>query len=195
MRVAGAALLALAAVLAASCAATAADATKAAASVPAGGLVLRNPGFEAPYPAGGRCPPGWDCSAHSGALSFRFFSDEAHPASGRASGCIEPVTHEPWGKIVQGHAHVDALRGKRVRLSALVRLENVAGKGAGLMALAQGGSGNVLASRRELQAGTSDWHPVQVEMEVPRLASVLELGLVMEGTGRACMDEVRFEVL
>ncbi|HEX3061233.1 MAG TPA: hypothetical protein VHP55_01130 [Usitatibacter sp.] len=163
-------------------------------TVPVGGIVLRNPGFELPFPAGGRCPPGWGCSAHAGPDTFRFFYDESHPAQGRASGCIEPVAHEPWAKLVQGHGSIQALRGKRIRLSALVRLQDVAG-GAGLVAIAQGGSGNNVASRKALQKGTTDWRPMQVELEVPPSAFVLELGLVLEGTGRACMDEVRLEVL
>lgn len=207
-----AAALAWAACLVGSCAAPPAEGPKAAAPVAAapgqlplgrplpgqgssGGVVLRNPGFEVPFPAGGRCPPGWDCAAHSGAQSFRFFYDESHPAKGRASACIEPVTREPWAKLVQAHGHIESLRGKRVRLSALVRLENVAGAGAGPILIAQGGSGNEVASRVELKPGNGDWHPVQVELEVPQSAFLLELGLVLEGTGRACVDEVRLEVL
>jgi len=158
-------------------------------------VAVRNPGFETGPLAGRACPTGWDCIMHAASDSFRFFYDDAHPAAGAHSGCFESVGHEPWGKMVQGHPVGDALRGKRVRLSAVVRLENVTGEGAGPILLAQGGSGNEVAYRFEPRAGSEGWHAVSAELDVPQSTYLLELGFALRGKGRLCVDEVRFEVL
>jgi hypothetical protein len=161
----------------------------------ASSLALRNPGFEEPPTPGRACPTGWDCLMHVSSDSFRFSYDEAHPAQGARSACFESVGKEPWGKLVQGQQHMEALRGHRVRLSALVRLENVAGRGAGPLLIAQGGSGAEVASRAELKAGSAGWHAVSAELEIPRSTFLLEVGFVLYGHGRICADQVRLEVL
>lgn len=145
--------------------------------------------------SGAVCPTGWDCIMHSASDSFRFFNDGEHPGAGGRSGCFESVGRQPWGKLVQGHVNIESLRGKRIRLRALARLENVVGQGAGPFLLAQGGSGNTLANGFEPQAGTSGWHPVSAELDVPQGTYLLELGFALVGRGRLCVDDVRFEVL
>jgi hypothetical protein len=157
-------------------------------------LTLQNPDFEAPMREGASCPTGWGCIMHAASDSFRFFYDEAHPAAGKRSGCLESVGREPWGKLVQAHRVGDSVRGKHVRVSALLKLEDVTGNGAGLILRADGGSGNELAYRFEPKAGSAGWHPVSAELDIPPGTYVLELGLALKGKGRACLDEVRFEV-
>ena len=158
-------------------------------------VVVRNPGFEAGPQPGSACPAGWACVMHAASDSFRFFYDDAHPAAGTRSGCFESVGREPWGKMVQGHPVGQPLRGKRVRLSALVRLEDVTGDGAGPILRADGGSGNELAYRFEPRGGSAGWHPVSAELDVPQGTYILELGFALKGKGRICVDDVRFEVL
>lgn len=158
-------------------------------------VALLNPGFEAPARPGAACPAGWECVMHAASDSFRFFDDAEHPGSGAHSGCFESVGREPWGKMVQGHPVGAPLRGRRVRLSALLRLDKVTGDGAGPLLRAQGGSGNEVANRFEPAAGTSGWHRVSAELDVPQDTYLLELGFALRGKGRVCVDEVRFEVL
>ena len=157
-------------------------------------VALHNPDFETPMREGASCPAGWSCIMHAASDSFRFFYDEAQPAAGKRSGCLESVGREPWGKLVQAHRVGDSVRGKHVRLSALVRLEGVTGDGAGLIVRADGGSGNELAYRFEPKPGSSGWHPASAELDIPPDTYVLELGVALKGKGRACLDEVRFEV-
>jgi len=160
-----------------------------------GPVTVRNPGFEEAPVTGRKCLPGWDCVMHVSSDSFRFFLDDSQPAAGAHSGCFESVGREPWGKMVQGLRIGPGTRGKRVRLSALVRLDGVTGEGAGPILRASGGGGNELASRFEAKPGTSGWQPVSAELDVPDGAYVLELGFALRGKGRICVDEVRFEVL
>ncbi len=177
--------LALAAGLLAACAAP----PRAPAAVRA--IALKNPGFE--DPARSRpCPVGWDCTMHADPKSFRFFHDEATPASGTASLCIEPAGKEPWGIASQGVFDIAMLRGARLRFSAALRVDAVIGDGAGPYIMARG---TTLAHDKRLVNGTHAWQRVAVEIDVPEGAPFIELGVVLEGRGRACLDDALLEVI
>jgi len=156
-------------------------------------VALANPGFEEAAPDD-RCAAGWSCSMHADPNSFRFFVDAGGAAGGGHSLCIEPVTHEPWGKVAQ--AVVDpSVRGRRVRFSAAVRTVGVAGRGAALQAVVHGNSGQILAVREEWTAGTRPWRRLALEMDVPAATHDVELGMALEGTGRACLDDTLLEIV
>ena len=150
--------------------------------------VLVNAGFEDPPVAERPCAPRWECSAHVHTGAFRYFvAKEA--ASGHASLCIERVGNEPWALVTQGF-HTTALRNKRLRLSMAVQAQGLDG-GAGPFAQSQGGR----AHAQKLVKATSGWERVAVELDVPADSSLVVLGAVLEGGGRACFDDVRLEVI
>ena len=154
-------------------------------------IALKNPGFE--DAAGPRpCPLGWDCTMHADPKSFRFFLDEASPAAGRASLCIEPAGKEPWAIASQGVFDIASLRGARVRFSAAIRLDAVTGDGAGPYITARGAT---LAEDKRLASGTHGWQRVAVEIDVPAGAPFIELGVSLEGRGRVCFDDALLEVV
>jgi hypothetical protein len=178
--------LALAFLLVAGCAA-------APAPVALARVALANPGFEEAAPHD-RCAPGWSCSMHADPNSFRFFVDAGGAAGEGHSLCIEPLTHEPWGKATQ--AVVDpSVRGRHVRFSAVVRTVDVAGRGAALQAVIHGNSGQILAVREEWTAGTRPWQRLALEIDVPDATHDLEVGVALEGTGRACLDDALLEIM
>ncbi len=179
--------LALAPLLAA-CAAAPAPAP----SAPGRGIALRNPGFESER-VRERCPWGWDCTAHADPGAYRFRLDDRAPGAGKRSLCIERVKGEPWGSITQGRFD-GSLAGKRVRFSILARVEG-AGEGAGPMAVVHDGSGRLLAHGEKKVRATQGWERLALELAVPAGAVVLEVGAVLEGPGRLCMDDARLEVL
>ena len=162
---------------------------------PAVSVALLNPGFEEAARSGETCAPGWSCTMHNDPHSFRFFYDETHPLSGSRSLCIEPSGHETWALASQGTFDVVAMRGTHVRFSAAVRLDSVTGEGAGPIAHVQGGSGQIVAHGSQLEKGTRGWERVAVEIDVPRTASFVEVGLMLQGAGRACMDDTRLEIM
>jgi hypothetical protein len=157
------------------------------------GWPLANPGFEEGS-AQPPCPAGWSCGMHADPTSFRFLLDESRPAQGRRSLCIEPVRHEPWAKASQWVLD-PRVRGKRVRLSLAVRTERVAGDGAGALIVAHGDTGQILGTERQLVSGDNDWRRVATELVVPPTMHDIELSAVLEGSGRACFDDVRLEVM
>ena len=156
-------------------------------------VALANPGFEEAAPPD-RCAPGWNCSMHADPNSFRFFVDAGGASGGGHSLCIEPVTREPWGKATQ--AVVDpSIRGRRIRFSAAVRTVGVAGRGAALQAVVHGNSGQILAVREEWTTGTRPWQRLAFEMDVLAATHDVEMGVALEGTGRACMDDALLEIV
>jgi hypothetical protein len=158
-------------------------------------VALRNPGFEDAPDTRRACPIGWDCTMHADPGAFRFFHDEAAPAQGKRSLCIEPVKKEPWAVASQGLFDMARFRGGRVRFSVALRLDAVTGDGAGPFASAQGSGGAVVAHAGRLLQGTQGWQRVEIEMDVPAGATLVEVGVSLEGRGRACFDEARLEIL
>ncbi|HUL94999.1 MAG TPA: hypothetical protein VLT89_03250 [Usitatibacter sp.] len=187
---------ALVAVLAlAGCAAQPAPVATTPPAAAAGRVALVNPGFEEPMAQEAICPPGWGCSAHNDMSAFRFFADAKRPASGARSGCVERVGREPWALMTQAAPDIASLRGKHVRFTANVRVEGVVGDGGGVFILAQGGSGQTLAHAKEQRQDTQFWNSMHVDLVVPSEAFVLEVGLVLEGRGMACIDDAVLEVM
>ena len=181
-----------AAILAAPIAAAACASAPAPVPEAARAVALQNPGFEDPNIAR-PCPVGWDCTMHADHRSFRFFHDQAAPAAGKASLCIEPVGKEPWGLASQGVFDIAALAGARVRFSASIRVEGVTGDGAGPFVMAR--VGRDLAHDKRLITGTHGWQRIAVEIEVPKGAPFIELGVSLEGRGRVCLDDALLEVV
>ena len=183
-------LLAAASWLAAACA----PAIVAVPAAPSGTPVpLRNAGFEdAPRPRE-QCAPHWGCTMHADVDSFRFRLDAAAPAAGQRSLCIERVKHEPWALATQG-VDAEALRGKRLRFSLSVLAETQEGRGAGPWIRMHG----VPAAQghfERLVERSRGWQRLSVEFTVVPGTTSLEVGAVLEGGGRACIDEARLEVL
>ena len=132
---------------------------------------------------------------HAGGDSFRFFDDETAPAQGKRSLCFEPLTREPWAAANQGLFDIAQMRGSRVRFSVAVRLDAITGNGAGPFASAQDGHGVVIARASRLLRGSQGWQHVEVEMDVPPAAALVEVGVALEGRGRVCLDDARLEIL
>jgi hypothetical protein len=154
-------------------------------------VALRNAGFEEADPAA-RCAIGWGCTSHADPSAFRFLFEEAAPASGKRSFCIERVRDEPWALVTQ-EVEATALRGSRIRLSIALRLEGATGNGAGPWVVAQGSASRL--HDQKLVNATRGWQRVAVEMAVPGDARYLEVGVALEGGGRACFDDARLEIV
>lgn len=157
-------------------------------------IALPNAGFEEPMRPGARCAPGWECLMHNDPNSFRFFQEQGGSA-GAQSFCIEGAGKEPWGTLDQAMHDIAAVRGAHVRFSASVKLDSVIGQGAGPVIIAQGGSGQTLLAARNLAAGNRGWERVEVELDVPQGTFMLEVGVLLLGRGKVCVDDARLEVL
>jgi hypothetical protein len=165
-------------------------------------LAVLNAGFEADPYHDSNCTADWGCVMHADPRSFRFFIDEKQPASGKRALCIEPITQQPYGKAVQSRHDPAVWGGKLVRVSMLVRLENVTGTGAGVMLAAHDSPGLIARPRttyvrysEKLLNGTAGWQRVETELVIPPETVLIEFGALLQGAGRACFDDVRLEFL
>ncbi len=95
--------------------------------------------------------------------------------------------------------------GKRVRISAMVKSENLTnGGGIGMAAIA--GTGKWLrfdtpsnqlvdSTTPRLIHGTTDWTKVQIVSDIPSQAAFLGIGLQMKGPGKLWLDDAKIEIV
>jgi hypothetical protein len=161
----------------------------------------RNLSFDDATPAGG-APPGWSFIQHAGPPSFEFAVDNKAPKGSHHSLRIKRTGAEPFGLVAQG-IKADRFRGKRARLTAQLRLDDVQAfamrdfSGATLM-LRSMASGGVLAlddMRDRPLRGTKAWTKAQVEIDVPANVDRIEFGANLSGTGTLWVTAFRLEVV
>ena len=157
------------------------------------GLPLANAGFEQAAEVD-RCPPGWSCVAHNGVHSHRMRSEARSPGHGSRSLCADPLEPVDNWLYVYQLLPAEGLRGKRVRLSALVRDAGDAGTGAGPSVLAQGIDGGTLVHQQRLARDTGGWQRLTAEIAVPPNAFHVQAGILFESHAPACADDVRLEI-
>jgi hypothetical protein len=97
--------------------------------------------------------------------------------------------------LVQGF-RADAYRGKRVRLSGYVMTRDVA-DAAGLWMDVQGGGGSTGFDNMQNRPirGTSDWTRYDVVLDVPANSAGIGFGFLLQGRGRAWVDDLRLDVV
>ena len=164
----------------------------------------RNLSFEEPAEAPGGRPPGWWFIEHAGPVSFEFAIDDKVAKEGKQSLRIRRTGNQPYGVVLQT-IRADRFRSKRARLTAFLRLDNVDAygrgalremSGAALMLRSQGGGAMVLDDMRDHPLrGTKPWTKVSVKIDVPAMATVLEFGAILSGSGTLWADAFRLEVV
>jgi hypothetical protein len=187
---------ACAALLVASCASQGSASVAAASPSPGSTpIALQNAGFEEPTRPGENCPVSWNCSMHNNPESFRFFHDDSGGAVGARAYCIESVGHEPWARMTQvlGKERVAPYRGAHLRLSVAMKLDGVTAGTAGPLMIAQGGSGQVVKNAANLQPAKKGWQRLETEIDVPEGTFLLEVGVLLQGHGKICVDDVQLE--
>jgi hypothetical protein len=168
----------------------AAPATKAAAGI----LVkLENPGFNG-WMISDTCPDKWLCSQHAGEPSFIFVQDTNERIEGSSSLRIERTGSQPWGSLKQV-VDKEPLLGRRVKLSAMVKLKEVTELGAGLIIITNASLPNQAPMYSKYVPGTSDWHRLELEGEIPGFVSHMAIHIALEGGGTMWVDDVRLEIL
>lgn len=125
---------------------------------------------------------GTETHAHGGRLALAIGSTDSNA-----------TTFGGIGQILKA----DDYRGKRVQLSAWVRQIDVVGTDVGLW-MRVDGPGTIEGfdnfSTRSL-SGTSDWHQVDVVLDVPDDAQGIVFGAIMSGSGELLVDDMTLEVV
>ena len=114
---------------------------------------------------------------------------------GRASGYIKSKVSDPagYGTLMQVFA-ADEYRGKRLRLSGYIKVENVTGW-AGLWMRVDGPE-NEAPSSDDMQSrpvtGTTGWEEFEIILDVPQDSVKFAFGVLLEGAGQVWVDDFQF---
>ena len=148
--------------------------------------------------AGGDVPEGW-IRAGSAPADFDMGIDHAIVHAGKSSGFLKSKVTKPagFGTLMQ-MCKGDEFHGKRVRMSAWVRSENVT-DWAGLWMRVDGSDANQALAFDNMQSrpirGNSEWKKHQIVLDVAPEAKDIAFGILLQGTGHVWLDGVTFEVV
>ena len=141
-------------------------------------------------------PDGWQVMGGD-ATAFEAGSDSGVARSGRWSAALRSRGTPTAGTFLALGQSLNAepWRGRRVRLRGWIRTAGVSAAGATLW-LRVDGAGTQLAldnmASRPL-AGTADWRPAEIVVDVPAQATGLVLGPMLIGGGTAWYDDLTLE--
>ncbi|HEY8088540.1 MAG TPA: hypothetical protein VIF09_11860, partial [Polyangiaceae bacterium] len=143
--------------------------------------------------------PEWDLSGDDPA-EYAASVDQGVKHAGRASGTLRSRVAAPKGAAALEQRLVpERYRGKRVRMRAYVRTENVTGW-AGLWMRVDAADPDHRwtafdnMSERPLR-GTRDWARYELVLDVAPDASAIAFGMLLHGAGQAWIDDVVFDVV
>lgn len=140
---------------------------------------------------------GW-IKAGSSPADYEAGVDSKNAFTGTSSGFIRSATATPtvFGTYMQT---IDAAeyRGKRVRMSAQVKTENVQ-QWAAMWMRVDVGPGKVSAfdnmENRSIK-GSTPWTPVSIVLDVDPKAAAVAFGILVAGRGAAWLDDLNFEIV
>jgi len=123
--------------------------------------------------------------------------DDAVFTEGQASVLVQSdtATVNEFGTLMQVILP-DAYRGQRVRLTADVKSENASKVMPWLRV--DGPLGQMLQfdnNDDQFLSGTTDWTPYEIVLDVPEESTGIFFGLIVGGTGKGWMDNVRLEMV
>lgn len=153
-------------------------------------------GFAAVGGSSGDTPIGWSL----GAVDRAAYDAGTLPAPDRSGTAAYLASADPapegFGTLMQA-VRADAFRGKRVRLSALVRAEGVE-RWSGLWMRVDGpGREPPMLALDNMQdrpiTGTTGWVRYAVVLDVPETAEGVVFGALLDGPGRVLLDDVTLE--
>ena len=154
-----------------------------------------------PEPVAAQVPEGW-IKAGSAPQQYDVGIDKTMQRGDHPVVFIKSVAEvtDKFGTVMQMASPGEYL-GKRVRFSADVKSESIDQGWAGLWFRVDGpdsGPGQTLAfdnMRNRPIKGTTEWKRVSIVLDVPENAVAIAFGLLLQGTGKAWMGDLVFEVV
>jgi hypothetical protein len=144
--------------------------------------------------------PGW-WHAGTNPTGYSVDIDRTISHDGKSSARIKAVVPTPtgFGSLMQ-MSKADKFLGKRVRMSAWVRVENVVGS-SGLWLRVDGQNQDptdplIIDTMRDRPiVGTRNWQRYEIVLDVAKEAHDIAFGAVLWGNGTLWVDEMRFEIV
>ena len=150
-------------------------------------------------------PPHWFISGQEAAQAIKEYSgtiDHTNAYEGSGSGLLESTSDTAQHGTLMQVSSAAAYRGKRVKMSAFLRSNEVAQR-AGLWIRADDINGTTVAFRncfsprapQSFVRGNSAWKAVEISIDIPESAVRLSYGVQLLGTGAVWIDNVGFDVV
>ena len=119
--------------------------------------------------------------------------------NGKMSATIKSIKKRigGFGTLMQ-QVYPDKFLGKRIRMSAYVKSENVKDWSGLWLRVDQAGSNNPLSfdnMQKRAIMGTTDWKKYEIVLDVPTDASLIAFGALLSGTGQIWFDSFSFEIV
>jgi len=141
-------------------------------------------------------PRGW-FMAGSRPDEFEAGVDAEHMYQGHASAFLKSKDSsvDGFGTLMQS-LRAEQYKGKRVRLSGLVKSEEVVGW-AGLWMRVDQGKDVVAFDNMQDRAikATTAWQPYEVVLDVPQDATGISFGILLAGAGEVWLSSTKFDVV
>jgi hypothetical protein len=144
-------------------------------------------------------PKGWSYSSTGSAPGvYRIGVDPQVKHMGRPALSVRSESQQTQVDAGMALQYAQGYRGKRVRLSANVRV--AAADGWGGLLLQAGGEAIRFIDAAEIPfgaggRGNADWAPMSVVVDVPSDAKSVSMGLVLVGNGQVWASDMKFEVV
>ncbi len=158
-------------------------------------LPLQNPSFNAD--ANGHMS-GWSTTEHGAGNAYTFVADPVKPYSAPTSARLKRHGVEPFALLEQAVPIDPSWVNRMVRLSGFLKSEGIDGTGGGLALRINGGDGAVLVWNYMTDArvkGTQDWKPYSVDLKIPKGASEMRVGVILEEGGTLWADDLSLELI
>ena len=149
------------------------------------------------FAAGPSAPSGWILAGDK-PTEYSVTLDHVSPHGGKYCSVLRASVPKPtgFGTLMQTFSAA-TYRGKRLRLTAWVRGQDIAGW-AGLWMRVDGADGKMLAfdnmGDRPIK-GTTEWSGYSVTLDVGDSAQAVAFGILLYGAGSASVDDFSFEVV
>jgi len=130
--------------------------------------------------------------------SFQLSLEKSDPRDGKGSGHLKSTTKtDAQAKAVQVSL-ADKFKGKKVRLTGFHKIKDVT-KGAGMfMRVDQVSCQSFVAeddfSKRVIK-GTMGWLKFNIDIDIPKEASIMTYGVQLDGEGEVWFDNFAFEII
>jgi hypothetical protein len=150
-------------------------------------------------------PPNWFISGEHNATARKEYvgvTDHTIAYEGSGSGLLESISDTAQGGTLMQMSSASAYKGKRIRFSAFLRSNGVAGR-AGLWIRADDADGTTVAFRNCFSAsapksfvqGTTGWKQVEILIDIPDTAMDLSFGVQIQSTGTVWIDNATMDVV
>jgi hypothetical protein len=133
---------------------------------------------------------GWERYQHAGDRVYRYTCDTTTKKEGKSSARLDQTGPQVFGSFLQ-RLPVGSLQGRRVKLSAWVKAEKIGEEGGGFYIRTER-SGAILKTNSvsARTKGSHDWKLLSFVFEVPKEATDIEVGGMIEDLGSVWIDSM-----